>query len=80
MSDSHEVPQVSPSYAELGDALMCAREAVRIAEETGSAFSRVVTYSGLGGFHAAFGNWEEAERVTSGVPGPRPTAGGGDRC
>jgi adenylate cyclase len=53
------------SYAELGDAVMCAQEAVRIAEETGSAFSRVVAYTGLGGFHAAFGNWEEAERVTS---------------
>jgi hypothetical protein len=38
---------------------------VRIAEETGSAFSRVVAYSGLGGFHAAFGHWQEAERAAT---------------
>jgi len=55
------------SYAGLGDALMCAQEGVRIAEETGSAFSRVVAYTNLGAFHAAFGNWEEADRVASGV-------------
>jgi class 3 adenylate cyclase/tetratricopeptide (TPR) repeat protein len=55
------------SNAELGDALICAQEGARIAEETGSAFSRVVAYSDLGSFHATFGNWAEAERVVSGV-------------
>jgi class 3 adenylate cyclase/DNA-binding IscR family transcriptional regulator len=55
------------SYAELGDALMCVQDAVRIAEETGSAFSRVVAYTSLCGFHAAFGQWEEAERAASAV-------------
>jgi adenylate cyclase len=55
------------SYAELGDALICAQEAARIAEETGSAFSRVVAYSSLGTLHASLGNWEEADRVLSRV-------------
>jgi class 3 adenylate cyclase/tetratricopeptide (TPR) repeat protein len=57
------------SYAGLGDALVCAQEAVRIAEETGSTFSRVVAYSNLGACYAAFGQWEAADRVTSDVLG-----------
>jgi class 3 adenylate cyclase/tetratricopeptide (TPR) repeat protein len=57
------------SDAGLGDALICAQEAVRIAEETGSAFSRVVAYTNLGGVYATFGHWEEADRVLSDVLG-----------
>jgi hypothetical protein len=46
----------------LGDARAAALEALRIAEELGSAFSRAVAFSQMGTVHLVAGEWEAAER------------------
>ncbi len=46
----------------LGDAKAGVHEALRIAEELGSAFSRAAAYANVGGAHLIAGEYEEAER------------------
>jgi adenylate cyclase len=49
-------------FEEVGDARAAALEALRIAEELGSAFSRAVAFSQMGSVHLVAGEWEAAER------------------
>ena len=49
-------------FDELGDAKTAVFEALRIAEDLGSAFSRSAACANLGMVHVAAGDWEEAER------------------
>ena len=53
------------SFEGVGDARVAVRESVRIAEEIGSTFSRVVAYGNFGALHATFGEWDEAEPATT---------------
>jgi adenylate cyclase len=50
---------------DLGDVRTAARQSVEIAEEFGSAFSRVLAYNALGAAHLVRRDWEEAERAIS---------------
>jgi class 3 adenylate cyclase/tetratricopeptide (TPR) repeat protein len=50
------------SFVELGDARSAALDALRIAEELGSAFSRAVALSALGTVQNVAKDWQEAER------------------
>jgi tetratricopeptide (TPR) repeat protein len=49
-------------FEELGDARAAVLEALRIAEDMGSAFSRAIAYAQLGTLHIVSEEWEPAER------------------
>ena len=49
------------AFEELGDAEAAALDALRIAEELGSAFSRAIALSALGAVQSVAGEWEAAE-------------------
>jgi tetratricopeptide (TPR) repeat protein len=53
------------TIGDLGDARAAARQSVEIAEEFGSAFSRVLAYNALGTAHLVCRDWQEAERALS---------------
>jgi ATP/maltotriose-dependent transcriptional regulator MalT len=50
------------AFEELGDARAAALEALRIAEDLGSPFSRAIAYAQLGTVHVVSEEWEPAER------------------
>jgi tetratricopeptide (TPR) repeat protein len=50
------------AFEEFGDARTCAIESLRIAEELGSPFSRVISLNGLGCARLTAGEFEAAER------------------
>jgi class 3 adenylate cyclase/tetratricopeptide (TPR) repeat protein len=55
------------AFDELGDARAAAREALRIAENLGSSFSRGAAYSSAGLAHLVAGEWGEARRCFADV-------------
>jgi tetratricopeptide (TPR) repeat protein len=53
------------AIGDLGDVRAAARQAMEIAEELGSTFSRMNAYSALGTAHLVHEDWREAERALS---------------